>query len=264
MHINWFTVVAQIVNFLILVWLLKRFLYKPILNAIDEREKKIASQIESATNKEAEATKEKNDFQTKNDEFDKQRTALMNKATEDAKTQEQQLLEEARKKYLALSGKLETAMLEEQTQLIKQIADKTKTEVFAIAGKALQSLADADLEGQIVTVFIKRLQNLNDDEKKKLTTALKASNQAIIVKSVFELSKEQKAAIEKSVKEIVENVSELKFENDARLISGIELRANGYVIAWSISEYLNAVEKSISDVIKTSKLGNEENKDARK
>ena len=40
MKINWFTVIAQLVNFLILVWLMKRFLYKPILNAIDEREKK--------------------------------------------------------------------------------------------------------------------------------------------------------------------------------------------------------------------------------
>jgi hypothetical protein len=42
MLIDWFTVGAQIVNFLILVWLLKHFLYKPILNAIDAREKRIA------------------------------------------------------------------------------------------------------------------------------------------------------------------------------------------------------------------------------
>ena len=40
MEINWFTVIAQVINFLILVWLLKRFLYKPVLNAIAEREKK--------------------------------------------------------------------------------------------------------------------------------------------------------------------------------------------------------------------------------
>ena len=38
MRINRFTVFAQAINFLILVWLLKRFLYKPILHAIDERE----------------------------------------------------------------------------------------------------------------------------------------------------------------------------------------------------------------------------------
>jgi len=60
MQINWFTVIAQIINFFILVWLLKRFLYKPILKAIDEREKKIASQLEDANAKEEKAEKEKN------------------------------------------------------------------------------------------------------------------------------------------------------------------------------------------------------------
>jgi F-type H+-transporting ATPase subunit b len=48
MLIDWFTVVAQVLNFLILVWLLKRFLYRPILNAIDVREKRIAAEVADA------------------------------------------------------------------------------------------------------------------------------------------------------------------------------------------------------------------------
>ena len=48
MLIDWFTVGAQALNFLILVWLMKRFLYKPILRAIDEREKRIASELADA------------------------------------------------------------------------------------------------------------------------------------------------------------------------------------------------------------------------
>ena len=54
MKINWFTVIAQVINFLILVWLMKRYLYKPVLNAIDEREKKIAAQLADAEAKKAE------------------------------------------------------------------------------------------------------------------------------------------------------------------------------------------------------------------
>ncbi len=70
MPIDWFTVVAQAINFLILVWLLKRFLYKPILHAIDEREKGIAAQLAEAEAKKAEAQKERDDFQHKNEAFD--------------------------------------------------------------------------------------------------------------------------------------------------------------------------------------------------
>ena len=66
MEVDWFTVIAQILNFLVLVWLLKRFLYKPVLNAIDEREKKIASELEDAAIHKAEARKEKEKFLQKN------------------------------------------------------------------------------------------------------------------------------------------------------------------------------------------------------
>jgi F-type H+-transporting ATPase subunit b len=76
MLIDWFTVGAQVLNFLILVWLLKHFLYKPILNAIDAREKRIAAELADADAKKTEAQKERDDFQNKNKAFDEQRSAL--------------------------------------------------------------------------------------------------------------------------------------------------------------------------------------------
>ena len=96
MLIDWFTVGAQALNFLILVWLMKRFLYKPILNAIDAREKRIAAELADADAKKAEAQKERDEFQHKNEEFDQQRAALLSKATDEAKAERQRLLDEAR------------------------------------------------------------------------------------------------------------------------------------------------------------------------
>ena len=105
MLINWFTVIAQAINFLILVWLLKRFLYKPILHAIDEREKGIATQLAQAEAKKAEAQKDRDDFQHKNEVFDQERAALLKKATDEAKAERQRLLDEARKDADALRAK---------------------------------------------------------------------------------------------------------------------------------------------------------------
>ena len=96
MLIDWFTVGAQALNFLILVWLMKRFLYKPILDAIDAREKRIAAELADADAKKAEAKKERDEFQHKNEEFDQQRAALLTKATDEAKAERQRLLDEAR------------------------------------------------------------------------------------------------------------------------------------------------------------------------
>ncbi len=94
MLIDWFTVGAQVLNFLILVWLLKRFLYKPILNAIDTREKRIAAELADANAKKSEAQKERDDFLAKNKAFDEQRAALLAKAQEDAKAERERLIGE--------------------------------------------------------------------------------------------------------------------------------------------------------------------------
>src|ERR1700689_1727878 len=97
MLIDWFTVGAQVLNFLILVWLLKHFLYKPILNAIDAREKRIAAELTDANAKRTEAEKERGDFQNKNKALDEQGSALLAKATAEAKAERERLLDQARK-----------------------------------------------------------------------------------------------------------------------------------------------------------------------
>jgi len=70
MLIDWFTIGAQALNFVILVWLLKRFLFKPILHAIDEREKRIATELANADKEKADAQKESDQFRHRNEEFD--------------------------------------------------------------------------------------------------------------------------------------------------------------------------------------------------
>ena len=116
MLIDWFTVGAQALNFLILVWLMKRFLYKPVLRAINEREKRIAAELANADTKKAEAQKESDEFKHKNEEFDQQRAALFDKATGEAKAEGQRLLDEARKAAAALSLKRQEALRNRRAQ----------------------------------------------------------------------------------------------------------------------------------------------------
>ena len=146
MPIDWFTVVAQAINFLILVWLLKRFLYKPILHAIDEREKGIAAQLAQAEAKKAEAQQERDDFQHKNEAFDQERAALLKKATDEAKAERQRLLDEARKDADSLRAKRQEALRNEQRNLSQEITRWTQKQVFAITRKTLADLATTSLE----------------------------------------------------------------------------------------------------------------------
>src|SRR5579871_5951241 len=121
MLIDWFTVGAQTLNFLILVWLMKRFLYKPILRAIDAREKRIATELADADAKRAETQKERDAFHRKNEEFDQQRATLLSKVTEDVKSERQRLLDQARKDSEALRAKRLESLKHEQLALNQEI-----------------------------------------------------------------------------------------------------------------------------------------------
>ncbi len=187
MLIDWFTVAAQALNFIILVWLLKRFLYKPILDALDAREKRIAAELADADAKKAEAKKERDEFQHKNEEFDQQRAALLSKATEEAKAERQRLLGEARQAADALSAKRQQTLRSDAHHLSEAISRRTRQEVFAIARKALTDLATTSLEERLAEVFTRRLREMDGKAKAGLAEALKSASGPAVVRSAFDL-----------------------------------------------------------------------------
>jgi F-type H+-transporting ATPase subunit b len=250
MLIDWFTIGAQALNFLILVWLMKRFLYKPILNAIDEREHRIARELAEADKKKGDAEKEREQFQKKNEAFDRRHGELLSQATEEAKAERGRLLDEARQAADALSAKRQDALKREQQSLNDEITRRTREEVFAIARKTLTDLAGTSLEERMSEVLTRRLGELDDDAKEGLAKALKTSSDTVLVRSAFELPSEQRAAIQHALNEIFSAEIQVRFETAPDVISGIELTANGRKVAWSIADYLTSLEKSIGELLK--------------
>jgi F-type H+-transporting ATPase subunit b len=232
------------------VWLLKRFLYKPILDAIDAREKLIAKELADAAAKEAEATKERDEFQRKNEEFDRQRADLWNKAISDAKSERQRLLDAARKDADTLSAKRADTLLTDARNLNQAISRRAQQEVFSIARKTLTDLADANLEQRMSDVFTQRLRALNGDVKGSLGKALKAAAQPAIVRSAFDLPIAQQAAIQNAINETFAADVHLRFETAPDLVSGIELATNGHRLSWSIADYLTSLEEGVGELLK--------------
>lgn len=251
MLIDWFTVAAQIVNFLILVWLLKRFLYKPILDAIDAREKRIASELADADTKKAEAEKQRTDFEDKNKAFDQRRSVLLGKATDDAKVERERLIDQAKKEAERLRVTQADALSGDQIRLASEITLLAGKEVFAIARKALTDLATVSLEERVGEVFTRRLRELDPKAKALLGDALKNSSQPALVRSAFVLPADQRAAIQNALNETFSAEVKIKFEDSQDIICGIELTANGQKVAWSIASYIAALSKKVSDLVDT-------------
>ena len=220
MLIDWFTVGAQALNFVILVWLLKRLLYKPILNAIDGREKGIAAKLAGADAKQKDAQKVHDDFQGKNQAFDQQRAALLSKATDEAKAEHDRLLLDAHKEADGLRAGQATALRNDQARLGQEITRTASDEVFAIARKTLADLASASLEERVGAVFTRQLGEMDAKAKLTMGAALKTSRSAVLVRSAFDMPTGQRATIQNAVNETFPRTSRWSSKRTTTLSAG--------------------------------------------
>jgi F-type H+-transporting ATPase subunit b len=249
MLIDWFTVGAQAVNFIILVWLLKRFLYKPILNAIDAREKRIATVLAAAGAREAQARKSHDEFDEKNKQFDQDRDALMAKATLEIKAEHERLLDDARKAANDLLSGQRAAARNDATALMDQMMRLAASEVFDVARRALGDLASMTLEERLGEIFTRRLREMKPDAKQLFDLALKAPHSAAVVRSRFSLATQEKATIQNALNETFAADIRLAFETAPDGICGIELTVGGQKLSWSIAGYLGALEEKAQALI---------------
>jgi F-type H+-transporting ATPase subunit b len=249
MLIDWFTLGAQALNFLILVWLLQRFLYKPVLDAIDAREKRVAAELAEAAAKKGEARRERDEFQQKNEEFSQERAALLRQATDAARAEGQRLLAEARQAAVTLRARQQETLREEERSLHQEISRRARQEVFAIVRKALTDLAATSLEERMVAVFLRRLSDLANEEKAQLCAPLTESAGPLLVRTAFDLSPAQAEATATAIRKTLGGEMEVRFATAPDLISGIELSVNGQKVGWSIAEYLTALEHGVAELL---------------
>lgn len=249
MLIDWFTVGAQALNFAILVGLLSHFLYRPVLDAIGAREKKVADELADADRKKAEAQKDRDDFQHKNEAFDAQRAALLAKASSDAEAQGKTLLDAARKAADALGEKRRLALQAQARDLSGSLGRRTQDEVFAVARKALSDMASASLEDSLCAAFVQRLRALAGPAREAFAAALEASDNGARVRSALVLPEAQRAQVRQAVDETFKIKATLLFETAPDLVGGIEIDAHGQQFAWSLHGYLGAMEHAVAELL---------------
>lgn len=247
MPIDWFTVAAQALNFLVLVWLMKRFLYRPILDAIDAREKRIAGELATAATTMDEARAQRAEFQHKNELLDQERADLMKTAASEAAAEGQRLLKEARDAADSLAAKRRESLRKEIRGAEEALSRHAREEVFAIARKTLIDLASVSVEERIIEVFCTQLRDMDAGEKASFAEALRTASEPALIRSAFELTPDLRAAIQSALADTFAMDRSVRFETAPELVGGIELIVNGRKVAWSIAGYLASLEKVLGD-----------------
>jgi F-type H+-transporting ATPase subunit b len=242
--IDWFTVAAQIVNFLVLVALMKHFLYGPLIRAIDAREARIAAQLAEAEQKSKQAELKTEQVQAQVAQLENTRVQVIADARNEAEQQKHELVQAARDSVRELEAKWREDLRLEQTAFFSEVRQAASAEVFSITRRALADLAGVDIERSVVQVFLQRLHTLDPRELKSLASG------GLTVVSATQLCAELRRQVQETIETRVGVPMPLAFEVAPEMAWGIELRGAGQRIGWTPDGYLDSLEEKLKSALK--------------
>lgn len=245
MLIDGFTTVAQVINFLLLVYLLHRFLYAPIIRVMDEREKKIAQTLahakmaeETAKQNALELEKEKQLFFTTKEK----RMAEARHEIEMWRDKQAAVVKDEIKNLRQTSiNKLES----EQQTFLKALKTQVTRQVISISEKAIKDLAEQRLENRIIFVFLEKIKAIEQKIEMKNYTG------KVLVTSGFEVDPEMTAVLSEKFSEWFPKSESVVFHRSEALGMGIEVTAGDHKTAWNLNQYLKNMENDIRSHLKT-------------
>ncbi len=238
MGIDWITFAAQLVNLAILVVLLYRFLFKPLLSAIDAREAHIAGEIKSAEDMAAEAEKRLEELNRKHREIDASRQNILDQAHRVSENMRLRLEREIQDDIMEKRRRLGEELEQERHAMEAELRDAVVSNFTRLARKAFRELADTAFEAQITEVLKRRFAALPEEEKLRLMPKGEEIP-SVTVRTSLELDFADQEELSVLLNGTL-NLSQapILFETDPKLLGGIEISVNGNVLAWNLEEYL--------------------------
>jgi F-type H+-transporting ATPase subunit b len=248
MLVDWFIVVAQIVNFLILVALLRWFLYRPVLSVMAKRKEGIQRQWEEARQLEEKADDELAEHRRLRQRLEAEQEDWREQAHADVERERRRSMEQLREDIEEQRRQWRADLEREQEGALERLRAQLLDQVQSVARRALADLASVELEEQIIDRFLERLDQLETDRREALLAELEQAADGVRLRTGFDLGEERRQSLRRRLSACLPplDADALSFEREPRLLCGIELRTPTQVVGWNLEEYLAALDRSLS------------------
>lgn len=240
---------VQVANFLLLVLVLWFVLYKRVIKAMDQREKKIAAHFEAAEEKEQAAQAAAAAAERDKQELDAKRETLLKTAVDDADARRKELTEQARRQVEEHAQRWRQDLVREKEAFLSEMRTRAGDQVCAAARRALEDLADSSLEARMVDVLIRRLQDLPEDDCREFAEAVQGSGGPVIVATAMPLDEKHQQKAAGAVHDLLAADVTVEFQTAPELACGVELRAAGREISWTIASYVQGIHDALASGI---------------
>jgi F-type H+-transporting ATPase subunit b len=241
LELNWSTFVLEIVNFLVLVWILKRFLYKPVLKVIAQRQAGIAKIRADAETVHAEAEKLREQYEGRLTDWNSERQQAREELTRELKTERSRKMKEVQNELELEREKVRVAEASRQADTQRRLEETSLQQAAIFATRLLEQVAGADVEGRFVELLITTLSQLPTERVAALRNSHRQPPRVIEVTSAYRLSDEQRGRLEQTLLTLTALKVPLHFEQNSDLLAGVRITVGGLVLGCNLQDELKGM-----------------------
>ncbi|MDR2213974.1 MAG: H(+)-transporting ATPase [Pseudomonadales bacterium] len=239
MTIDWWTLALQAINVLVLIWLLSRFLYRPVLAAIAARQAAADKLLADAEAAKAKAQAEGAAFEAQRAALtatvEQQRKAVLDAAELSAQT----LLKQAEDEASAHAAQVETALARERQVAAEALRAQAAELATTIAGTLLSRLPPQVVTEALFQSLLAKIAALPATERQRID--------APQILTATALSDVEQASYRERLADALGHPLDVHFTVEAALIAGFELCGTDILVTNSWRADLAAVLRQLSE-----------------
>jgi F-type H+-transporting ATPase subunit b len=255
LDIDLVTILAEILNFLVIAVVLYFVLFKPIVKRMEENAAKRAALITEAQEKLDEAQEKLNLIEERLENIDKEIEEHLEKAQAQAQLESQALLEATQKEAEEILLDAEKEAVKLQQQEIEKFHEDLVDAVLDISKQVLSKTTPPEVHDRLVDELNKEIWDLGKSDMRQVRTVRDSLAERLptaYVVSAKELSPDQQRALIRTFSALADRNINMEIDIDKDLIAGIRVRMGDLIVENSLAMELTEVKSDVASAIEES------------
>ena len=248
MELNWTTFLLEIGNFLVLVWILTRLLYRPILHTIAQRTAAVQHDLAEAERLRREAHDLQIQYEHRQADWTTEAERMRGRMVEDVQREKRRLLDELQ---ASIQQEREKAAALEERRLMDlrcQVEEAAVMQGGLFASKLLTRLAHAELEARLVSMLLEDLRELDTERRQAIRSACAEDHGPVVVTSAHHLTKPQRDSLAEAVQSLLGQPALFEWQEDPRLLAGVRALLGPWMLQANLQDELRFFSEGMRTV----------------
>jgi F-type H+-transporting ATPase subunit b len=238
-QLDWTTFALEIVNFLILVWILKRFLYQPVMDVIARRRAAIAQRLADADARLAQAKDLEQQYQERLTDWKREKDKAQTTLRGELDRERARLMDELKVELGQERDKAHVLEARRTEELRRHLESEALVVGGRFAARLFERLASAELEARIIDMTCEDLGELADAQRDALQAALRSAGGVVVVTSAYKLPDARRTALTTALKNAAgAALSDMTLTEDRTLLAGVRIEIGSWVLRASLRDEL--------------------------